>query len=226
MTLVDIGDENELKCIYELNNNNCEYLGHSYFKLRISFKFQRGLCSMISFGLAALPLIAIFITNTVPVATNSTGMTQIGLAFCLKLWKTASKIKSRRLAGQPDFFQGGEYCVTAALKSGTPYAVGKGMLGDLGCSVGKKVLCEVKHFIFSFTSFHFSSSLLQGSGLGPCTQVACPDNNCIPDVRIAFDVVNMLHDRRIFRVLKSTIQKLGLVCFQRSRNPFFCNNFA
>jgi hypothetical protein len=54
--------------------------------------------------------------------------------------------KSHRLAGQPDFLLGGEYCVTAALKSGKPYAINKGMLSDLGCSVGKKVLCEVKRF--------------------------------------------------------------------------------
>jgi hypothetical protein len=35
MTLVDVKDENELKCIYELNNNNCEHLTDTHFKLKI-----------------------------------------------------------------------------------------------------------------------------------------------------------------------------------------------
>jgi hypothetical protein len=72
------------------------------------------------------------------------------------------------------------------------------------------------HLIFSFTSFHFSSSLLQGSALGPCTQVACPDYNCIPDVRIEFDVGEIFVTEAFFRVLKSTIQRLGLVCSFKS----------
>jgi hypothetical protein len=56
-------------------------MGRKHFKLKIIYKFQRGLCLMISFGLAPPHLIAIFITNTVRVATNFTAMTQNGLTF-------------------------------------------------------------------------------------------------------------------------------------------------
>jgi hypothetical protein len=48
-----------------------------------------------------------------------------------------------RNPGQPDFFQDNEHCVLTAIATGDAFSLNLAKLVDVGCSVGKKWLCEV-----------------------------------------------------------------------------------